>query len=316
MKKIISMLIAVIILSAALSTAVSAKGVCMFSDDFTTSFSPNNWMLRGGYDTCAFIWDHNNKYLYGQDDAIVLQSNFADGNKMWKNHYYSIDVRVQEGGLGASPNSNVIMQFQDLFQSGVTGPVYSYSIVLQTGEAYLVKEVSYTNEHGEEDFSWVAIDTAMLPSPVEIDPNAEWFNMGMRITEGRIQCYFNEELILESVYDPNDTKLGRRYNRNTPDSTVGAFEYPFVFINYDNILNLDNFQVWTGDYDFTTTPGDVNGDGKTNLADVSCLLKHIAKWKDIYTDIHQLDLNRDGNSNIADVSLLLKFLAGWDIKLK
>lgn len=315
MKKIVSVILAAVMLAAVLTISVGAKGTCMFYDDFTTSFSPNNWVLRGGYDVCAFIWDHNNKYLYGEDDAVVLQSNYVDGGKMWKNHYYSIDVRVQEGGLGESESSNAIMQFQDLFQPGIKGPVYSYSIVLQTGEAYLVKEFEYTNADGNAEYSWVAIDTATVPGYIQIDPNADWFNMGMRITAGKIQCYFNEELILESEYDPNDVKLGRRFNKNTPDSTVGAFEYPLVFINYNNILNLDNFRVWTGDYDFTTTPGDVNGDGKADLLDATHYLKYIAGWKDIYTDIHQMDLDGDGGKNISDVTMLLKYIAGWNIKL-
>lgn len=315
MKKIISVILAAVMLTAALSVSVGAKGTCMFYDDFSTSFSPNNWVLRGGYDVCAFIWDHNNKYLYGMDDAIVLQSNYVDGGKMWKDHYYSIDVRVQEGGLGEADTSNVIMQFQDLFQPGITGPVYSYSIIVQTGEAFLVKEFEYTNADGNTEYSWVALDTELIPGYIHIDPNANWFNMGMRITEGKIQCYFNEELILESEYDPNDVKLGRRFNKNSPDKTVGAFEYPLVFINYNNILNLDNFQVWTSDYDFTTTPGDVNGDGTANLVDASHYLKYIAGWKNIYTDIHQMDLNGDGNKNLSDVTILLKYIAGWDITL-
>ena len=315
MKKLLSLILTLVILTAALSTVASAKGVCMFYDDFSNSFSPGTWMLRGGYDTCAYIWDADNKYLYGEDDAIALQSNFSDGGMMWKDHYYSIDVRIQEGGLSASGKSSIVMQFQDLFQPGIEGPTYYYIIALQTGKASLEKEFYYTNEHGEEDFSWAAIDTAILPTAIEIDPNGEWFNMGMRITSGKIQCYFNEELVLESEYDPNDTKLGRRYNQNTPDSTVGAFEYPFIFINYDNILNLDNFSVWSGDYDFTTTAGDVNGDGKTNISDVSRLLKYVAGWKNTYVDINQLDVSGDGKTNLADAATLLKHIAGWDTEL-
>lgn len=315
MKKFLSAFIVAVIFAAIFSIDVGAKGTCIFYDDFTTSFSPNNWMLRGGYDACAYIWDYENKYLYGMDDAIALQSNHVDGGKMWKNHYYSIDVRLQEGALGRTDTSSVIMQFQDLFQPGITGPVYSYIIIPQTGEASLVKEFSYTDTSGEEAYSKVAIDKCTLPSEIEISPDAEWFNIGMRITAGRIQCYFNEELVLESVYDPDDTKLGRRYNRNTPDSTVGAFKYPLVFINYDNILNVDNFQVWSADYDFNTKSGDVNGDGNVNLTDASQLLKYIARWKDVTVDIHQIDFNNDGSKNITDVAILLKYIAGWNVEL-
>ena len=60
---------------------------------------------------------------------------------------------------------------------------------------------------------------------------------------------------------------------------------------------------------------DVNGDGSVNLLDVSHYLKYIAGWKNIYTDIHQMDLDRDGNGNISDVTVLLKHIAGWNITL-
>jgi len=312
MKRFFSIILVAALLFSVLAVGVNAKGTCIFYDDFSGGFSHSTWMLDGGYDACAFIWDQNNRYLYGQDDAIVLQTNHVRGGKMWKDHYYSIDVRVQQGGLGESDGSNVILQFQDLFQSKVSNaPVYSFSIVVQTGEAYLVKEFSYKDENGHDAYSWVAMDTAHLPGYIEIDPDAEWFTLGMRITEGKIQCYFNKRLILESSYNPNDTKLGK-YNQNTPDATVGTQKYPLVFINYNNILNVDNFQVWTGDYNFRTLAGDVNGDDKTNLSDVSRLLQYLAGWKDASVDIHQLDLNGDGAKNLSDAAALLKKLAGWN----
>ncbi|MBE6707902.1 MAG: hypothetical protein E7578_01500 [Ruminococcaceae bacterium] len=314
-KKTLSAFFVTMILFTLLAVGVGAVGTNLFYDDFSHSFSPANWMLRGGYDTCAYIWDHNNKYLYGQDDAIVLQSNFVDGGKMWNDHYYSIDVRLQEGALGRSDTSKVILQFKDLFESSIENtPTYSYVIIPQTGETYLEKELYYTDKNGDEGYTRVKIDRDVITDKIEIDPSAEWFNIGMRITKGAIRCYFNEKLILESVCDPDDTKLGR-YNQNTPDSTVGTQRYPLVFINYDNVLNVDNFQVWTGDYDFNTLPGDVNGDGKTNISDVSRLLQNIAGWRKATVDILQVDLNGDGSKNLGDATILLKYIAGWDVTL-
>ena len=315
MKKILSALLCVLIFCSVFTIGVSAKGQCLLSDDFSNGFSSGTWMRRGGYDACAFMWDQNNEYLYGEDDAIVLQTNYVDNDMLWRDYYYSIDVRVQEGGLGESDTSNVIIQFQDLYESGVkNAPVYSYSIIPQTGEAYLVKEFEYVNEYGNTEYSWVAMDKSYITGYIHISPNGNWFNMGMRVSDGKIQCYYDGELILESSYNANDKKLGR-YNQNTPDSTVGKQRYPFVFINYNHILNLDNFQVWTGDYDLKTLAGDVNGDGKTNISDVSRLLQKIAGWKNVLTDINQTDLNGDSSTNISDVTLLLKHLAGWNVTL-
>lgn len=63
------------------------------------------------------------------------------------------------------------------------------------------------------------------------------------------------------------------------------------------------------------TPGDVNGDNKVNLADVSLLLKHIAKWS-VVLNLDAADVTGDGKVNLADVSLMLKYIAKWDVVFK
>ncbi|MBQ7827256.1 MAG: DUF4091 domain-containing protein [Clostridia bacterium] len=58
--------------------------------------------------------------------------------------------------------------------------------------------------------------------------------------------------------------------------------------------------------------GDVNGDGKIALADVSAILMHLANWT---ADIHvpAIDVNLDGKVNLADGAHLLKYIAKWDV---
>jgi len=60
--------------------------------------------------------------------------------------------------------------------------------------------------------------------------------------------------------------------------------------------------------------GDVTGDEKINLTDVSALLKYIAKW-DIDINTELADVVPDGNINLNDVSAVLKYIAKWDIIL-
>jgi len=57
--------------------------------------------------------------------------------------------------------------------------------------------------------------------------------------------------------------------------------------------------------------GDVTRDGKVNLADVSSMLKAIAKWEvSINTDA--ADVDKTGKLSLADVSKMLKYIAKWD----
>jgi len=64
-----------------------------------------------------------------------------------------------------------------------------------------------------------------------------------------------------------------------------------------------------------STPGDVNRDTNINLADVSLMLKYIAKW-DVEMDTDAADVTGEGKINLGDVSLMLKYIAKWDVVLK
>lgn len=61
-------------------------------------------------------------------------------------------------------------------------------------------------------------------------------------------------------------------------------------------------------------PGDVNMDGKINIADVSAMLKSIAKWG-VKISEGAADVDGNGKLSIGDASALLKYIAKWDVKL-
>ncbi len=65
-------------------------------------------------------------------------------------------------------------------------------------------------------------------------------------------------------------------------------------------------------YTSAVTVGDVNGDGKINLADVSFILKDIAGWDSVELNRTAADVVSDGKVNLKDVSMLLKHIAKWD----
>jgi len=56
--------------------------------------------------------------------------------------------------------------------------------------------------------------------------------------------------------------------------------------------------------------GDVTGDGRVNLSDVSAVLKYIAKWE-ITLDEVRVDFDENGRVNLADVNRMMKYIAGW-----
>jgi len=61
--------------------------------------------------------------------------------------------------------------------------------------------------------------------------------------------------------------------------------------------------------------GDANTDGKVTLADVSLIMKNIARWE-VELNTYAADVNDDGKLNLSDVSAVMKYIARWDIELK
>jgi predicted lipoprotein with Yx(FWY)xxD motif len=61
-------------------------------------------------------------------------------------------------------------------------------------------------------------------------------------------------------------------------------------------------------FDGGTIPGDVNGDGKVNVSDVSALINMIMGLT--VMDQSAADVNGDGKVNVSDVSALINIILG------
>lgn len=85
------------------------------------------------------------------------------------------------------------------------------------------------------------------------------------------------------------------------DGTGAAILYPYGGTGYD----------YTDVYSEAYTPGDADGNGVCNIADVSHLLKYIAKW-DVTVQKISADCNTDGKLNASDVTAMLKHIAKWN----
>jgi len=71
------------------------------------------------------------------------------------------------------------------------------------------------------------------------------------------------------------------------------------------VVNSGMTQVWNFNL------GDINGDGKYNLTDVSLVLKFVAKWDMPQYFRDACDVNGDGRVNGMDASYYLKWVAKW-----
>ena len=332
MKRIISVFLVLVMLSAAMMIPAEAAGTLVHSDTFDEGIAPKNWET-GNH---AFKW-HRDGYIYGYADARVLESRYTGREqKIFDQFYVSYDIRVC-GFDDLNPSEiteNHVFGFwyRDLFENegGSQGCVYQFFIEVETGDAYILKStydgqgIKYRDEHGilqTLEIKPVKICEGNIGGPVPMGEDIPFAEIGMRVTEGRIEGYYNQQLVCFAEYDPNAEKLGDTCLAGV-DATVGSQKCPILIWNGRDgnyhgklYINIDNFEVWTPDYDFANTAyGDVDGNGKINLGDVSAMLKKIAKY-DVTIDEDAADVDVNGKLNLADVSMVLKYIAKWDVTL-
>lgn len=319
-------MLAVLTVISIASFSVGATGTLVFEDTFEKGFMPRYWIQEGN--SCEFKWDSDNECIYGYNAAVVLQPNFDEKYGMrWDQFYISYDVKVC--GFDDLPEEEgrehgFSLWYRDCFQheeygSEQGGAVYMFNVDIGTSKITLTKEHKwrYSDSNGISQTAETDVVLAEGTLPYEIlvgeDEDTPWYEIGMRVTKGKIECYMNQELVLSAEADPNATKYGY-FTLDTVDETVGTYTSPVLFFNTHNYIMLDNFRVWSPDYDFdgtTVNYGDANGDDDINMLDASLILKHVAGWEDLDIDLTSADANGDGVVDIRDASLVLKHVAGW-----
>jgi len=321
MKRIITLMLCAAVLLSVAVTAVSSAGTLIHSDNFDNGFPPRNW-IQG-----AFSWDKENGTIYGYNDAVVLQSQFnAPYNKKWADFYASVDFQIKaDDDRGDGQPTHVGLWYCDTFtnEADTNGAVYEFRVCIQTGEAVLTKTDSFTykDENGinqSHTISDVVIagPTKVSVEKIEVGENAPFYNIGFRIGDGIIQCYFEEELVFDLAYDPNDVKIGD-ISQTGVDATLGSMESPVLLLNGGNWIVFDNFEVWDVDYDFgpDVIYGDADGNGAVNLLDASAMMKFAAGWSDVTISEDAADVDGSGKVNLVDVGLVMKAIAKWDVVL-
>jgi len=325
MKRVISVLITIVMLAGSLSFSASAAGQLIFSDSFDMGFKPANWVTSG----CEFKWDEFNQCAHGYQPARVLQSNFlaAKNKRMWDVFYGKFDVQVRGFDDIIETDDTHIFRiwYRDLFENpdDAIGPVYLFGVEIETGRVMLEKEHSfkYRDENNilQDGSIKSVIKEGQLPAALEVGEDAPWYEIGIRITSGKIECLFDGEVVISAEANESDEKLGE-FAVSGVDPTVGSQKSPFIIMNGKREaamwLALDNFEIWTPDYNFPTTVyGDVNSDEKVNLTDVSKLLQHVAKWTVEGFSVTAADVNMDGKVNLSDAARMLQYIAKWDVTL-
>ena len=117
---------------------------------------------------------------------------------------------------------------------------------------------------------------------------------------------------------------------NVPDEDIGTY----ANIQLDRYHGENNDE-WDGDYSYIAdasgrrealnircdsgfvkildhTPGDVNGDDKVNMQDVTAMLRWHVGYNDAGIQENALDTDGDDMRNLWDVTWLMRYLSGWN----
>ena len=121
----------------------------------------------------------------------------------------------------------------------------------------------------------------------------------MTVEKNRIRCFYNGKLI----FDYNDTDEKYLIAHKT--------RAPVLFWNEGNYVHVKNISTSLPGYLLKPSynAGDLNNDGRLTLGDVSLMMKHIAKWKDLDINIYAADYDRDGKVTLSDATKILRGIA-------
>ena len=300
LKRIIGLLLAGVLMFSVAVSVMALPDDLYFSEDFTDidrarfrlvltdwCFSDNGGIygnsdaryIKSPYDESSGVADCNCCYSYFVYDAAITLSvsDDIDSDKdRFVNLVYCNDNPVYNGVR----DSRVMMSFAYDFQENCFRLTDGWN---QTDADKQIMDPVYAE-------SW--------------DDDSEFHTMGMTVERGRIRCFFDGELIFDFIDEE------RKYF--IADRVVS----PFLFWQDGNFVQVKNISIDEPGYllDPSYNLGDANGDGSFTLLDVTVMLQQIAKWDNIGINVYAADMNRDRKLNMADVTELMRILAKFEIR--
>ncbi len=329
MKKLISFTLVLTLLASLFAIYASAADL-IFHDEFE-GFKPANWFTDAA--SCRYEYDNDNQLIqvYCGNGYPHLQSkyNLSRDPKKWDKFYAQMDFQIRAlDNPDLDDNSETIkIWYRDMFESDISAAVYHLAVDFEHWTAEITKTLENVEYYDGSGLKCKTTVDTVLAGPIDIPEElrpvinegekSDWFPMGIRVTEGKLDFYFNGKLLLSAGTDENDEFVqsigGYKVYMNSVDPTVGTQKSPFITIATGSWLACDNFKVYTPDYDPEAgICGDANEDGKVNITDVTTLLKYLAKWEGVTVNETLSDVNVDGKVTNSDVTMILKYLANWE----
>ena len=222
MKRILAMAMCVAMF-AGLAVSTSAAGNILFSDDFTNGFSANNWILEGNeffYDEDS---DPSNPCISAYDQGVICQAEYRTdytGNpRVYTNCDYSLRIRVQEED--DEGDHEVGLWWRDDFDDTPADEEASWEL----GEVWNVV-VNVDNQEVHLEVEGEESPRATAPAP-DAEIGGDWFQLGWKVTPGRMCVYFNNEKVIDY----------------SSDEIAAVHKSPFLLMNGNCFSSFDDIVI-------------------------------------------------------------------------
>ena len=202
-------------------------------------------------------------------------------------------------------------------------------IVWKAGHKYILKSVS-SKQDSVTGITIKKQDDSMMDADIElkvsdVTANEDYTDYIQVVDKlGKTNCLFDIALekdgtaiqpdgtVLVSIPLPDGMSETAKVYRIAEDGTATDMNEAFA----DGYLTFatDHFSVYAV-VDENAVLGDVNGDGKFNMADAALVRRYVANM-DVSVDTSAADVNKDGKIDMVDYALMRRALANWDVELK
>ena len=305
LKRIVGLLLAGVLLFSA-SASVSAVSYyrnpdLYFSEDFTNKDRAWNRLIFGE-------WLFNDGGgIYGHSDAKVIQTVPYNDDDMGLFRDYSYEYLDYDATITLSVYDDTYSDKDRFVNLVYVNDNFRFNNV---GDSRVMMAFSYDFQENCFRFTegWSQTDPELqIMSPVcyeSWDEDSEFHTLGMTVEKGRVRCFFDGEMIFDFIDEEN-----KYYIANKECA-------PVLFWQDGNFVQVKNISVDKPGYllESSYKLGDSNCDGSFTLLDVTVMLQQIAKWDNVDINVYAADLNRDRELNLADVTELMRILAKFEIR--
>ena len=255
MKKLLSVVIAAVVLAAMLAPAASAD--LLWTDNFDSGvFSEADWRVEGSAFALTNGGPTNSPHLEGWAEAVVQQSSYGEDAPAPRVYGPNFAVKCDTWFYGDGGNSAdehwVALWWADHFENQIGMDV---DRIVYFVRCYYEARKVVIMAHGENGGTeFYPEDTVLaewqIPDDVELemDPSAPTvFNLGMRVNGQQIDGFFNNQKVVSATLP-----------------TIHQYKCPLLFWNGGCWTGYDNWMVSTADYDLFNEGANMNNGGNGN----------------------------------------------------